>query len=641
MTIEKHSSHPIINDSSLLKVQFTIDSDGGTVDLSSKTAFTFIIREDTSYVLSMLNQRLPEIPKSNLIPVVQKAYEIYCQKLYDNLLLGLAPFRKAGEDIQVHIFNAEELRQAIEKKAGINPVISLDPLCPAKSPVLNYQTSRHYLLGGKVSIGSGNRPGSPSLAQQKIHIKQSLDGNQLAPIGVDDDIHSGGTAAKFAEALGFTNFIPGLFTGDPQAIAKLPIKIDPVVSYNVGHHAERVDLGDPRDFLLGIPGGGLAILLPSGTLGRLPYLLPCNSPNKRSCIHRTEEANFSIKMLKASLEFYQTVTVESGIELKLKNGDPHFRNAVHELFGFNHETKITEVIKFFINNFDSLVERINNFGKTSNLLHQSGYSFGQPFILLDVNGTLIEEDSGKIDFLNPRFDQIRQQISRLQEAGFSIGLCSDSPLPQLNILARQLGINGLNLAENGNIIGNEAFNFQLKGLQEIDQIKALLTKKISVAFPHAQDLEDIASPEFGGQINYRKHEWAFGLNRQSSIAIFAASEILVKIPRFLEEIRQEIGVPMSIDYSPDYNFIGVHGSDYKTSKGQSIRWLNEFTSSPIVMIGNSMSDHIDGCRPGGMIQCAFVGDARIEANATISASVIARSPNSKGVEEILSGIKSA
>lgn len=639
MTIQTVSKTPLSEDQNLLKVKFGVTPEGGTLKISSKTAFTFIIREDSKYVLSMLNQRLPQIPKSELIPIIERAYDRYCQRLYDNLLLGLAPFRKPDQNIQIHIFDAEELRRAVNLKAGDRPIISLDPLCPAQSASLNYQTSRHYLPGGKVAIGSGNRPGSPSLTEQKQIIKTALAGNQQSAVGVDDDIHSGGTATSFAQALGFNSFIPGLFTGDPLAIEKLPITIDPVVSYDVGHHSERVDLGDPRDFLPGISGGGLAVMLPSGTLGRLPYLLPCNSPNKRSCIHRTQEVSFSINLLRAAKDFYQTIAKEAGLELTLQNGDPHFKAAVQELFGFEQKTRIVDVVDFFLKNFDSITDRINNCGKTSNLLKQAGYKFGQPFILLDVNGTLIEEDSAKIDFLDSQFDQIRQQVARLQEQGFSIGLCSDSPLPQLNILARQLGINGLNVAENGNIIGNEAFNFKVKGLQQIDQIKSLLADKINREFPHAQGLDDIASPEFGGQINYQKHEWAFGLNRETSIAIFASTEILVKIPKFLQEIKKELQIDMSIDYSPDYNFIGVHSSDYRTSKGQTINWLNQFTSSPVIMIGNSMSDYIEGCSPGGSIQCAFVADSRIEAKATVNASYISRSPNTRGVLEILSKIE--
>lgn len=136
----------------------------------------------------------------------------------------------------------------------VGPIISLDPMLPAEH---NLAISRAFALGGYGRWGHVARPGAPPLEAQAAAI----------PPGrytlVDDDVVSGETIAAVRRLL-------------PPSAA-----VDGVCAVLDGADGE---IADSRDFLLGSAHGGAVVSLPSGGLGRAPYLLPYIDPFARASV---------------------------------------------------------------------------------------------------------------------------------------------------------------------------------------------------------------------------------------------------------------------------------------------------------------------------------------------------------------------
>jgi nicotinic acid mononucleotide adenylyltransferase len=158
------------------------------------------------------------------------------------------------------------------------PVISLDPMLPGDQ---NLAISRRFDLGGATRRGHTARPDTPDLPAQLAAL----------PAGehtlFDDDICTGGTVRFVQELLPASVRI--------QAISHLA---------DAGPPHDRQELADSRDFLLGSAEGGLVVVLPDGTLGRAPYILPWVDPGARASIPGDRIHAFSAEVWRLNADFF-------------------------------------------------------------------------------------------------------------------------------------------------------------------------------------------------------------------------------------------------------------------------------------------------------------------------------------------------
>ncbi len=250
----------------------------------------------------------------------------------------------------------------------------------------------------------------------------------------------------------------------------------------------------------------------------------------------------------------------------------------------------------------------------------------EKIILIDVNGTLIADDS--IDGVIPvaELQTLHQLLLPLRSAKYRIGLCSDSPLPELVRYAQYAGLDDLIVAENGNIIsysGQKTVVRQLGNPSSYKQVMLDIATQAGYGQP-----KTVIAPEFGGeQLDYARQEWGFGAHRETSVAVFAPTTLIDMLNAHFSEF---VGEQMSIDCSPEHNYFAIHPDDYRTNKGRTLVELAR--KSSVLMIGNSASDWVE---PASGVQCAFVEGARIDAVMQASALLISRKPLCSGVSDIL------
>jgi hypothetical protein len=144
------------------------------------------------------------------------------------------------------------------------PIISLDPLTKG---AVDLGVSRAFDVGGRRHLGHVERPG---------HLPVDVQAADIAPgeyVLVDDDSSSGSTLAF--------------------AIASLPpgVRLREVVTLMPRTEDE---IADSRDFMLGTDDGGLVVLLPDGSFGRAPYLLPYVDPHARCGVPASDVLQLSI-----------------------------------------------------------------------------------------------------------------------------------------------------------------------------------------------------------------------------------------------------------------------------------------------------------------------------------------------------------
>jgi len=143
--------------------------------------------------------------------------------------------------------------------------VSLDPFVPGD---VDLAVSRHFDLGGYRLLGHGARPDSRPVREQ---LRALTPGRWRL---VDDDRATGSTFDHVRRHL------PAGVVLEEAAFAVDGVDAD-------------TEIGDSRDFLLGTDHGGLVVVLPDGTLGRAPYVLPYVDPAVRCAVPAARALAFS------------------------------------------------------------------------------------------------------------------------------------------------------------------------------------------------------------------------------------------------------------------------------------------------------------------------------------------------------------
>jgi len=599
---------------------------GNKVEVGHDVDFVYIMRKDGKFAMSPIANEIAadygmdnETVKQSLL----EEYDTFFAKLADIFKWGYS----SKGNFELHLFDPDELESAIRVKSTALPIVSLDPLL--NQGVYEHKVSRGYFLGGKKDFGQVPRPDNESLSTQAQGIAESLDTSPASV--VEDDIFSGESVIAslnelLSHGVNIQKVIPGIQVGNPKKLSKMELSVDPVVEYNTIDGADilnKVDLGDPRDYLLG--ASGLVLQLPDGEFGRAPYILPFVSTTARASIPADIEKDFAEKVLQANLEFFQNVQTKTGAPLLLKHMDHNFTVLMHQVHGVDSNAEMVQIVVWLMKNINSFWGTTIEQGEFQEKLVT--LKLPQNIAFLDVNGTLFPDESmdGYIDQLD--IDLFKDTMAKAKEKGVLVGICSDSPLPQLLEIAEKLGVDGPILAENGNLLYNAGHTLTLSTLSEIDEAKKQIgAVATSLGF---QQTRDCVAPEFGGEpIGAKSSIWAFGANRETSITVFGPSKLISVLGTQFSSHNSSF----SVDCSPEYHYFAIHpGENYKKNKGLALDTLSVYGHN-IVMIGNSMSDWVE---PEQGVICAFVGGARISSDVSQKAAYVSDKPVIKGVIDIL------
>lgn len=602
---------------------------GNKVEVGPDVDFVYIMRKDSEFSMTTIAKRLAtdtNHDEETVSRVLLEEYDTFFAKLTNIFKWGYA----SKGNFELHLYDPDVLDEVVRNKSGGLPIVSLDPLM--SDGVLEHKVSRGYYLGGKKDFGQVARPGSEYLSLQAQKIASCLDGKSVTVS--EDDIFSGGSLITslnklLSQGVNVRKVVPGIQVGKPKKLFDMEIEVDPVVEYKTTDGTdifEKVDLGDPRDYLLG--ASGLVVKLTADKLGRVPYIQPFVSTAARAGIPAEIEKDFALKVLQANFEFFQNIQEKSGSVLQLKHMEKSFMVTMQEMYGIDPNTKMSQVSIWLMDNLDSLWEKTLKQGEFQEKL--SDLELPQNIVFLDVNGTLFADNS-KDGFIAPEEASLLKGATYdLRKRGVSVGLCSDSPLTQLKELSERLGIDGPILAENGNLLHHKNKTLVLNTLEGIDNLKNTIS---DVAHNLGyQQVSDSIAQEFGGEPIGVKNTWSFGANRETSISVFGPAELINQLKTQIVQNEQNY----SVDCDPEHNYFAVHpGVNFRTNKGQSLNKLSVYGHN-IVMVGNSMSDWVE---PEYGVKCAFVGEARIDSKVTGKASYVSNKPDIEGVIDILEKIE--
>ncbi len=600
----------------------------GKVEVGSDVDFLYVMRKDGKFAMFPIAQKMSQdylLGQDSVSQALFEEYDTFFANLADILKWGFSP----KGNIELHLYDPEKLDKDVRAKSEGKPIVSLDPLM--NMGVCEQKVSRGYYLGGIKDFGQVTRPGSESLSAQAQKIANKLNGT---PVSIaEDDIFSGGSVISSLnelenQGINIYKIVLGIQVGKPDKLTEMGLNIDPSVEYGTSDDTnifDKVDLGDPRDYLLG--ASGLVVKLPNGKFGRAPYLLPFVSTAARASIPLELEEEFASKVLQANLQFFNNIEAKLGKPLLLKQMDQYFVTYMNTMYGFDQNTPMEQVVVWVIKNKDTLWEQTKAQGSFQEKLE--ALNLPKNMVFVDLNGTLVPEELEDRQIPEEDVALLKAAVKKAKGKGLQVGLCSDSPLPQLLDLGQQIGIDGPTIAENGNILYYENQKLIVNVLSNIDTNKnALSDVANNLGY---QQVDDCVAVEFGGKkINTNSSVWGFGANREASITVFGSPELIQSLGKSFQTSNG-----ISVDCSPEYGFFAIHpGVNYKLNKGQLLQSLKAYGYN-VLMIGNSMSDWVD---PETGVQCAFVNGAKITPEAKQKASYISDQNLIKGVVDIIEQI---
>jgi hypothetical protein len=334
------------------------------VEIGPKVDFVYIMRLDEEFTINPIAQKLAQenqLQEERIKTLLLEEYKSFLHNLIESLYCC---FSLKGS-IQFHIYDPNELDMLIRQRARDISIVSMDPLISHE--VFSLKVSRAYYFGGEKYVGLVARPGTPPLDMQAQQLAENVNGKPVCL--VEDDVFSGESIITSLNALNIHGIrilkvIPGIQIGPLDNLTKRGIVIDPIVKYQIYNGTDifdRVDLGDPRVYLVGAEG--LLVRLPNGKYGRAPYILPFVNSTARSSIPVESTYSFALKILQANLDFFTGVEQKVGRPLLLRHMDELFINIMRDLYDFEEDSPITRVVVWTIDNIDSIWEKTQRWGR--------------------------------------------------------------------------------------------------------------------------------------------------------------------------------------------------------------------------------------------------------------------------------------
>jgi hydroxymethylpyrimidine pyrophosphatase-like HAD family hydrolase len=601
---------------------------GKIVSPSPTTKYTYVMRADPDAVCRPIANALEEthrLDADHTYSVIEPHYNDFIFELSN--IIGRT-FSTLGKT-EIHLYKQEEIGSYQKAFLERKKVISLDPLITGQN-VLNLGISRNYLPGGVQELGMTNRPGTPPLAEQIQMIRNVLGSDPQAEI-IEDDIYTGGSLIRVIDMLAekyivVSRIITGIQVGTPAKIVNRGIKILPAVKYEVSDD-QKIDLGDPRDFMLG--ADGLVTYFGKEDYSRLPYIAPFVAPDARLSIPSNMVRLFSDDVLELNRKFFENIEQDLGTSIQLKHMNPHSTKALQSLLPCSVEDRVSDIAAHIQTNFEQVTDACLE-AKDNTMIRLMDLPEKVAFI--DVNGTILPSDSKDGHITDDQLMKFQVAVEDLRASGAEVGLNSDSPLPQLQEFAKRIGLDDCPImAENGALLSYKGKVLPFRDLQDSEDIKQV-SHYIALKRGIAQ-AEDVIAPEFGG-VPLDPAKWAIGANRSSSISIFGA-------PEFLKELHEKITAlykNISCDFSPEHNFLGIHaGQNFRLGKAQSLEKLVN-AGHTIYSIGDSLSDYAPMPLPNKVF---FVSGNIPESIKKEAHVTMTRSSGLSGVIESLKQIQSS
>lgn len=474
--------------------------------------------------------------------------------------------------------------------------------------------SRLYTPDGETLVRFAPRVGEASVIDQLVALRGAVKGRHADGVSIlEDFVVTGSTLHTVINAMADAQLRVERVVafGAFGNTASLPV--DPVVRF-VGSDPrkllDRADLVEYREFLLG--SGGCSTLLPSGKTGQAPYIFPFASPTKRASVPSETAAAFSTDILRANAEFYARASQVLGIDVRLADVRPTFAVAASELFGRAPTDAMTDVA----------ARCIDRLAKSSTSVVATPSSFSllrhlrlpQKIIFLDVNGTLIRPGESEVNALARA--ELITRCAAAEAAGYSIGLCSDSPLDGLQRLAGQLGITGPIIAENGALVANG--NARPVVLRFFPNRETAIGTIERIAERHGVRREsDRWAVEFGGKNpnsseNTGQAWYAFGAGRHETIAVFGSPEFIAELGKVDWRALMGGTDEMTFDCNPhagSYGFFSLQPlADYRAGKTRTLEALVQL-GIQVRMIGDGESDVAP--RSSGVV-VGLVGNTKVD-----------------------------
>jgi hypothetical protein len=337
---------------------------GGVVRPSDPAAFVYVLRDDSGYIARELADRLgaagtgpASTGPASTVPDIRAEYATFLAGLYEAFSAAAAP----RGPLELHVYRAEDIEAA--RAALIDPglrIISLDPLCQTPGAAA-LGLSRWYKPGGKDLAGEGARPGFPAMKDQ---IRQLAIVMKNSPVAlIEDDTYTGETLIATAGQLRAAGIdVRQLVVGIRIAQGELAFDgaaISAAVRYELDPArpvGEQIDLGDPRDYLIGL--SGLVILMGMDgdrpVLGRAPYLLPFVQPSERASLPAESDWELSRTVLALAGEFYSALGSRLGRPVLLRHCDPEFAAFVRHYLGMQPDIAMTDLISQVLADAESI-----------------------------------------------------------------------------------------------------------------------------------------------------------------------------------------------------------------------------------------------------------------------------------------------
>lgn len=307
-------------------------------------AFVYVMRDDSGYISREVAGRLGV---AGAEPAIAAEYAKFLTGLYAAFAAAAAP----RGPFELHVYRAENIEAA--RRAQIAPghrIISLDPLCQTPGAI-HLGLSRWYRPGGWELAGEGARPGFPAMEEQISQLAFVLMNSPVAL--VEDDTYTGetliATAARLrAAGVNVRQLVVGIRIAQHE-LAFNGAAISTAVRYELDPArpvGEQIDLGDPRDYLIGL--SGLVILMGMDgdlpVLGRAPYLLPFVQPSERASLPAESDWGLSRTVLRLAGEFYAGLGSRLGQRVLLRQCDPEFAAFVGRYLGAEPDIPMTDLI---------------------------------------------------------------------------------------------------------------------------------------------------------------------------------------------------------------------------------------------------------------------------------------------------------
>ncbi|MDI5961478.1 hypothetical protein [Streptantibioticus silvisoli] len=298
------------------------------VEVAAGGPFVVVMRDDTALCVREFGHRLG-IRGTAAASGLAEAYHGFQHDTRDALR---AVARYPG-GLVFHVVDPLCLEEAVRRRAGDGPLISLDPL--VERGVAPLRVSRGFLLGGREAIGLVPRPGAAPVAEQIAALPRDPAGAGCTL--VEDDICTGETVAAVVRLLGAAGrrvhrVVPGVRL-DAAACPAVPgAVLDPVLEYRTtggAPGARAVELADPRNFLLGL--SGLVVRLPDGTWGRAPYWLPFVRTSARAGVPADRDEEFALRVLGANVRFFERAERLAGRPVLVGDLHPAVRRLLESL----------------------------------------------------------------------------------------------------------------------------------------------------------------------------------------------------------------------------------------------------------------------------------------------------------------------